>query len=608
MLSNTVVPAPKASAEALEEKKSDLIFVVENVDEIAKKLESFGLKNEETALFIDFDLTLADLKPEIMSDRNAAERKNFIQSLKELKGKELVEAAYKKQQYSLLEGENTAEFVRKMHREYQSFVFTARRTGKPYVSSPETTQDGFKRTLNNLGLDFSRSFLSDQIIPLEVKNAEELENPNLVPYEAPGNPMFHQGTIFSNNLKKGSVLEAFINVLRSRGKNITTIIVIDDDGKKNLPSMKEACERMSKSDSPLRFIGFQYIAALKKVNTFTKETLAIQQKYLIMNDTFLSDEEAHILHIKENDAASIKATKDFSALPVPTRESKVEATRNIMITPRATTELKSIPEKRLTFYDKPYKDGHWALHIPTIADKNFIATLKINGVKIGLKLNQTDARGYRGSACLMADSESKMVSTFNRDYSINEKLALNAALSIFAGAYENHGIIAQISIAGNNSQSVNPDGSVQIGNEKEPSLLHGHIIGRGNPETAYIGNVALKGPKAGSEMNLRGDGSDEGNKSKEKWKDGDMEIVAKGIANEIVKILRSSPELRKIEIVSIRQNNASKRISSKSLASYGVLVGAAVLAVGVGTSIFMRRSGNSSRSLALASTTPRVKL
>ncbi len=253
---------------------------------------------------------------------------------------------------------------------------------------------------------------------------------------------------------------------------------------------------------------------------------------------------------------------------------------------------------RLGYYDKPYKADHWALHVPTIEDKNFIAILKINGVKIALELNPTDARGYRGIAVLVEDDKAKMGSTFNREYSIEEKLALNTALSVFARAYENYGMIAQISIAGNNSQSIKPDGSVQLGNEKEPSLLHGHIIGRGNPEVAYIGDVTLKGPKAGAEMNLRGDGSDEGNRGKVKWKDEDLEIVAKGLASEVINILKSSAVLRNVEIFSIRANESTKLLSTTS---YRKMLGAAALLTAGAFGLFLHRSGGSSESTSIVS-------
>lgn len=281
------------------------------------------------------------------------------------------------------------------------------------------------------------------------------------------------------------------------------------------------------------------------------------------------------------------ADKDLSHL----WDDEIDNLNRLDLTPENIMKLENFIIRNEAKYISPkikystssYSSTHWAHHVPNLQDKNFIATLKINGVNIGLKLNPTDARGYRGIACLVENDEAKMFSTFNRNYSLEEKLALNIALGIFARAYENFDIIAQISIAGNVSQSINSEGLCQIGNEKEPSLLHGHVIGRGNPSIAYIGQVTLKGPKAGLEMNLRGDGQEEGNKSKEKWKDEEMEVVGRSLANEIVKILKSSPHLKDVEIMSIRPYDTllkeipqiSKQTNDKKL-----LGGAALLALG----------------------------
>lgn len=262
------------------------------------------------------------------------------------------------------------------------------------------------------------------------------------------------------------------------------------------------------------------------------------------------------------------------------------------------------PVARLRYYDKQYKSDHWALQVPSISDKNFVATLKINSILMGLYLNPTDARGYRGIIRLIADDKSKMASTFNRDYSFEERQALSTALTIFERAYENFGMIAQISIAGNNSQSVNPDGSVQIGNEKEPSLLHGHIIARGNPDTCYIGTVPLRGPKAGAEMNLRGDGKDEGNTAKVKWKDEELEVVANKLGSEVARILESTPSIKDVEIISIRHNDP-KKANAKS--SYGKWIAGALVAVGAG-GLFALRFAQSGSPAEAISSTPLSKL
>lgn len=148
-----------------------------------------------------------------------------------------------------------------------------------------------------------------------------------------------------------------------------------------------------------------------------------------------------------------------------------------------------------------------------------------------------------------------MSSTFNRDYTVEEKFALNTALCILSTAYENFGLIAQTEIAGNNSQSLTELGEIVLGNKREPSLLHGHIIGRGNPDHAYIGNVPLRGPAAGAMFNMRGDGVDKGNEAKTKWENGQRECVAEAIAHEVSHILETSLCLHNVTLVSSRNQS-----------------------------------------------------
>ena len=184
-----------------------------------------------------------------------------------------------------------------------------------------------------------------------------------------------------------------------------------------------------------------------------------------------------------------------------------------------------------------YKKDHWALQFPKPTDENFIALLKMNDVLMHVKLNPTDARGYRTIVTIVAED---MTSTLNRVYSSKEKCALQLSLGLVSEAYEKAGCpIVQQQIAGNNSQSLTGDGIVQIGNEKEPNMLHGHIIVRGNPKKAYINDVVLKGPEPKELFNMRGDGLEEGNKSKIKWGEGEMNIVASIILEQIKLLIKN---------------------------------------------------------------------
>jgi hypothetical protein len=211
------------------------------------------------------------------------------------------------------------------------------------------------------------------------------------------------------------------------------------------------------------------------------------------------------------------------------------------------TSLANLPE----YFNYEYPASHWAHHMPSNDDDNFIASLEVNGVRIALKMNPTDARGYRSIVGLLPEEGQPMSSTFNRAYTFDEEDALSSGLTILAAAYKEHGMAAQISIAGNNAQSIAANGKLVFGNKKEPSLLHGHIIGRGNPKICYIANVKLKGPNAGLEMNLRGDGAEEGNKSKEEWQDKEIEIVAATLASQVKNILANTRSLQRVKLISL---------------------------------------------------------
>jgi hypothetical protein len=132
-------------------------------------------------------------------------------------------------------------------------------------------------------------------------------------------------------------------------------------------------------------------------------------------------------------------------------------------------------------------------------------------------------------------------------------MSLNLALSLLASLYEMHQMAAQIGVAGNNSQSLTEEGILILGNDKEPSLLHGHVLGRGNPKANYIGQTPLRGPVAGRQFNMRGDGTDEGNSFKVKWKSEEMKEVADQLSQDLVMLLNSnSPYRPNIKILSIR--------------------------------------------------------
>ncbi len=74
-----------------------------------------------------------------------------------------------------------------------------------------------------------------------------------------------------------------------------------------------------------------------------------------------------------------------------------------------------------------------------------------------------------------------------------------------AHAYEKLGLIAQIEVLGNNAHAFDAQScATLVGSAQEPSMLHGHVLGRGNPSHDYIRGVSLKGPRPGEIFKLRG--------------------------------------------------------------------------------------------------------
>jgi hypothetical protein len=175
----------------------------------------------------------------------------------------------------------------------------------------------------------------------------------------------------------------------------------------------------------------------------------------------------------------------------------------------------------------------------------------------------SDKTGYRALVLLRAPvcddikmQQAAISSLFSRPYTLIEKMGLNASMTALAHVYEQIDLIPQLQVLGNNAHQWIPDkptvdtkqvepvvpsliataetntnttnnsdnyvnnsssssssssmtssgggGRVICGNEHEPLLCHGHIIGRGDPLHEYIVGVPLGGPLPGHIFNVRG--------------------------------------------------------------------------------------------------------
>jgi hypothetical protein len=180
--------------------------------------------------------------------------------------------------------------------------------------------------------------------------------------------------------------------------------------------------------------------------------------------------------------------------------------------------------KKLIFNTFQYASNHWACRMLTETDDQFIAFITKNNYRFLVKLNPTDSRGYRTIVqyCgqFQFDGTTDINNTFNRLYTVKEKTALFEVTSEVSEYYELLGLVTEIEYAGNNSHEFKNE-TLYLGKQDEPSMLHTHIICRGDPEHAYIGNVKLRGPIPHESFDMR--------KGKTEWENGEMKQISEKI-------------------------------------------------------------------------------
>lgn len=187
--------------------------------------------------------------------------------------------------------------------------------------------------------------------------------------------------------------------------------------------------------------------------------------------------------------------------------------------------------------DIVYGPNHWAMTRLVGGVGNCVIVYTFEDVKVGIKINPSDYRGYRLIGTIVNDD---MSSVLNRKYLPKEYEALFKAMAAVVSAMQELGLVVQAEMAGNNSQSMDGD-TIVVGNENEPGFLHFHIICRGVIGKEYFPNAPLMGPKVGMMFNMRGDApatlANEGNSKKEKWTD----VTKNSVMTSLVKLLKSSP-------------------------------------------------------------------
>lgn len=154
------------------------------------------------------------------------------------------------------------------------------------------------------------------------------------------------------------------------------------------------------------------------------------------------------------------------------------------------------------YFKHKYSPSHWSIDFTRAGTSIAIITVR-DKYHYSVILNPTDCRGYRIIIRYLNEGDSSLSSAFNRPYTVSEQRGLNDVATLMTQIYEKLGLIVQFSQLGNNSHTFTEEtGAILIGNEEEPSMLHLHMWGRGDPEMEYIPGVPLRGPIPGLMFDL----------------------------------------------------------------------------------------------------------
>jgi hypothetical protein len=166
-----------------------------------------------------------------------------------------------------------------------------------------------------------------------------------------------------------------------------------------------------------------------------------------------------------------------------------------------------------------YSGDHWAFN-PTKGGFLVAYFTVSNQYQYIVQLNQDDSRGNRLLVTYIGEKNKDIRSSFKLFYDTTEQKGLFTIAALMISIYKMIGFpIVQVIQHGNNSQAFDHSSrTILLGNEKEPSRLLLHIIGRGCPQEDYISHVPLEGPVPGEIFDTRATMKNvPGNQEKLKW-------------------------------------------------------------------------------------------
>ena len=237
---------------------------------------------------------------------------------------------------------------------------------------------------------------------------------------------------------------------------------------------------------------------------------------------------------------------------------------SVLITMSGTNMYPSEKSTDRAYYQGAYPASHWALQTFSLEDDSVIALLKYKGSTYAVSLHPFDKRGYRSIVRLIDNHN--MASTFNRPFTPVETLGLSIVTEMVTQSYERVMPIAQSFKLGNNSQSLDKSHKrVMFGSEREPSILHAHVMGRGDPAKHYMPDVPLDGPEVGKLFLFESyDKSDPGNDAQVPWKAGQQKAVSHALRDALYQVI-SDNKIADVSIIDDGLHARDKKQQHRSL-------------------------------------------
>jgi hypothetical protein len=240
----------------------------------------------QTLVLLDIDGTLITPKHRILRPQNARAKQNFLTRVRDIGGTSAVNIVHRDSEQVLIE-DQTADILKGLR--CRSLAFTARRTGQAVPKAP-SEEDLTVATLGRLGLKFgpwiNQELLAGPYDPLALINNKSRD------FARPGAAMVYQGVLFSNNLRKGMVLAAFLRHL-AQCQELPTKIVMVDDLIENINDIAAALENFNAAHgTKIVYEAYWYRGVELLDNNPYPLMVEIQEMMLHQERRFIDDEMA----------------------------------------------------------------------------------------------------------------------------------------------------------------------------------------------------------------------------------------------------------------------------------------------------------------------------